>query len=712
MKQLFCTFVLILFAIISSFGQKIWGGYLERKIPRSGNPPAYTHVFSGYFYTDGIGSSSFPTQLTFHVISKRNGSKLRSTRADKIQYSPYKESHPCDASKFKNVYLIEYTFAFPLDPTIFNETEGYIITHDPLNNSLDNSVVNISNPGTSVQLYHEIAAPTWGDVAQPAFQYVPEHSYKGYLYTCKDSLLSYQHYSTFYKTPPASFKYQIKHRFVTPTNSTGFFNWQSGFAADNPITASAPAKITDNPFGCLITVTPTQNGVYTLCFAVDYYVNNLKVGTAYHQMCVEVADCGNNPVPTIVVTNPVTKLPTPNSFCAGESARLVARTTNKSATFQWRLNGQNIASAKDSIYLATTAGSYTVVATDSTKCQPVKISAPVVLTVLPKPPANIVAPKTAFCPTESVTLTANTGTGYTYTWQLNGTTIAGATQQTFDAKQAGSYTVIVKDANCSATSTAVALTQLTPPLAAITAPKNVLCPQDSTVLSVMAGNGVSYQWQFNGANIAGATQMTLKVKQVGAYLVTVKDANGCQANSPTTNITQATLPTVNAGNDQTISIGSSITLPATTSGGATFTWQPALTLDRPNALNPVANPVTTTTYRITVASAAGCIASDEIIISVLLEPEVLIPSAFTPNDDGANDTWQLQGIEGYPNCLVEIYDRWGGQIFNSKGYLMPWDGKLNSQLMPVATYYYVIRLNGSTPDTASASLHGTVTIIK
>ena len=188
MKKLFYAFILVLLVVLPTLGQKIWGGYLERKFPRSGKPAPYTHIFSGSFYTDAIGSSGFPTQLMFHVISKRTGTKLRSIRADKIQYSPYKESHPCDVSKFKNVYLIEYTFGVPLDPLIFNEVEGYIITHDPLTNSLDNSVVNISNPGVGLQLYHEIAAPTWGDVAEPAFQYVPEHSYKGYPYVLASSI--------------------------------------------------------------------------------------------------------------------------------------------------------------------------------------------------------------------------------------------------------------------------------------------------------------------------------------------------------------------------------------------------------------------------------------------------------------------------------------------------------------------------------------------
>ena len=68
---------------------------------------------------------------------------------------------------------------------------------------------------------------------------------------------------------------------------------------------------------------------------------------------------------------------------------------------------------------------------------------------------------TAFCHTDSVLLSANTGTGYTYQWNLGGTAITGATASTYEAHTAGSYTVVIDSATSTATSNAITLTTTT-----------------------------------------------------------------------------------------------------------------------------------------------------------------------------------------------------------------------------------------------------------
>jgi gliding motility-associated-like protein len=82
-----------------------------------------------------------------------------------------------------------------------------------------------------------------------------------------------------------------------------------------------------------------------------------------------------------------------------------------------------------------------------------------------------------------------------------------------------------------------------------------------------------------------------------------------------------------------------------------------------------------------------------------------IPSVFTPNNDGTNDTWVIEGLWQFPNCVVKVYNRWGQPLFESKGYASPWDGTFEGNECPIADYYYIIDLkNGSKVFT------GTVTI--
>lgn len=82
-----------------------------------------------------------------------------------------------------------------------------------------------------------------------------------------------------------------------------------------------------------------------------------------------------------------------------------------------------------------------------------------------------------------------------------------------------------------------------------------------------------------------------------------------------------------------------------------------------------------------------------------------IPNAFSPNGDNINDKWIIKGLKDYDNCTVEIFNRYGREIFRSAGYRQPWDGNYNGSQMPVGTYYYLIDLrNGQRPLTGPLTL--------
>jgi gliding motility-associated-like protein len=70
-----------------------------------------------------------------------------------------------------------------------------------------------------------------------------------------------------------------------------------------------------------------------------------------------------------------------------------------------------------------------------------------------------------------------------------------------------------------------------------------------------------------------------------------------------------------------------------------------------------------------------------------------IPNAFSPNGDGIHDQWTIEVLADFPNCQVEIFDRWGQRMFYSKGYTQPWDGTVKGQPAATGTYYYIINLN-------------------
>ena len=82
------------------------------------------------------------------------------------------------------------------------------------------------------------------------------------------------------------------------------------------------------------------------------------------------------------------------------------------------------------------------------------------------------------------------------------------------------------------------------------------------------------------------------------------------------------------------------------------------------------------------------------INNITNEISTLIPNAISPNGDGKNDVWKLEFLALlYPGAEIDIYTRWGENIFHSEGYATPWDGTYKGDKLAVGTYYYVIKLN-------------------
>lgn len=145
-----------------------------------------------------------------------------------------------------------------------------------------------------------------------------------------------------------------------------------------------------------------------------------------------------------------------------------------------------------------------------------------------------------FCKGGSVLLSSTvTSQIASYQWKKNGTNIANAKSSTFTATATGSYTLMVTN-NCgnTATSNAINVTVNPLPAATITPADSVLiCRGDSVKLQANTGASLTYQWQKNSVNIAGATSSSLIVKTGGNYRVIVtKTTTGCSKQSLATKV--------------------------------------------------------------------------------------------------------------------------------------------------------------------------------
>ncbi|MCC6690041.1 MAG: gliding motility-associated C-terminal domain-containing protein, partial [Bacteroidia bacterium] len=294
----------------------------------------------------------------------------------------------------------------------------------------------------------------------------------------------------------------------------------------------------------------------------------------------------------------------------------------------------------------------------------------------------------------SVTITVAGGKpGYTYSWSGPGT--FSSTAQNIANLYSGKYPVTITDANgCTKLDTAVvsAITNVV----ASAGKDTSFCQGASVVLDASKTlSAVTYKWfQLPVMTKISDSIVTTVTPPTGTTNYLLVAVNGACSDTDTVAIVANATPIVSAGTGQTIFPLQSITIggsPTTTASGATYSWKPAADLTDSLAANPDATPLATTLYTVVVRDANGCSASDTVRITVV--PEIIFTNGITPNGDGKNETWIIDNIYKFPKCLVEIYNRWGDQIFTSVGYGTPWDGKYKGKDLPVGTYYYVIKLN-------------------
>jgi gliding motility-associated-like protein len=281
---------------------------------------------------------------------------------------------------------------------------------------------------------------------------------------------------------------------------------------------------------------------------------------------------------------------------------------------------------------------------------------------------------------------------YTYTGPTTGTV------QNLINAAAGNYTLAYSDSRgCRGTQTLSIVPTIT---IDVNAGSDVRFCQSGIVDlngSATTNTAVTYQWFLlpnSGTPISSnPTVSVLPPVGTSSYVLVAISSNSLCFDRDTVLVQALPPPPIDAGPSQTISIlatailGGNPTAPTAVS----LSWTPAATLSGSNIPNPLASNTINTVYTLTIVDADGCIASDTVRINII--PEIKIPNGISPNGDGKNDTWIIDNIQQFPDCLVEVYNRWGELLFTSTGYTKPWDGKYNGKDLPVGTYYYVINLN-------------------
>lgn len=184
----------------------------------------------------------------------------------------------------------------------------------------------------------------------------------------------------------------------------------------------------------------------------------------------------------------------------------------------------------------------------------------------------------------------------------------------------GNYTYVAGDGTLCPDSAIVVVT-ITIPQIQFTGDQTI-CAGDTTQITATGGD--AYAWSpatdISDATIAGPL---FYPGSSTTYTVTVTDGGGCTADA-LLDITVFTLPTANAGVDDSLCNGGSLPIGGTPTGpsGASFQWSPATELDDPTAANPNASPSSTTIYSVLVTDNNQCTATDTVMIEVFELPSL------------------------------------------------------------------------------------------
>ncbi|WP_261374453.1 T9SS type B sorting domain-containing protein [Dokdonia sp. Hel_I_53] len=191
-----------------------------------------------------------------------------------------------------------------------------------------------------------------------------------------------------------------------------------------------------------------------------------------------------------------------------------------------------------------------------------------------------------------------------------------------------------------------------------------------------------YEWSYNGVNIDENTS-EIQVNETGVYMASVTNQNNCTSSRIIT-LVPSDVAIINDVDINSFSDNSTVTINVTgdglyeySIGNSTGPYQEENTFEN----------VSPGFYEVFVRDKNGCGVSSK-IISVLG-----FPKFFTPNGDGTNDTWMIQGASDQINTTVRfiIFDRYGKVLYQSRSMGQGWNGIFNGKLLPRNDYWYFVQ---------------------
>ncbi len=198
----------------------------------------------------------------------------------------------------------------------------------------------------------------------------------------------------------------------------------------------------------------------------------------------------------------------------------------------------------------------------------------------------------------------------------------------------------------------------------------LICPGENAVLDTQSP-GNNYQWS------SGEITSSITVETAGTYFCEVTNSAGCSTTA-VFNVDLVEIPVI----QELVVIDDNLTIILENSGIFQYSingreWTNRNTFDITTFLQVL----------VRVRDLEGCsIVTQEFI-------RIDIPKYFTPNNDGFNDTFEIRGIDRFPQARLEIFDRYGKLLKQINNLVVGWDGLYRDQMLPSDDYWYKLHYN-------------------